>query len=410
MSVVDKPNTPAQALSLIQSILDKMANLGKPQFKFMSWIYVVWLGLPTRHTFSNLERFGPYCDKTIRLQFERDFSFVDFNQSLIESQCGPERVAAFDPSFVPKAGKSTFGVDHWWCGSMQQAMRGLEVSVTAVIDVAARTAFCLEATQTPTMAQLKAQDKTLLEHYIGLLQDQKQRFKQLGTDYLTMDAYFSKKAVVDAVLEMELHLITRLRQDADFRYLYKGERNKIGRPKKYDGKVDWSCIDKRRLRWFQGNGTADYYSGILHAVGLKREVRVVVIESKNRKHRCLLMSTDTELAPEKLVEYYKLRFQIEFLIRDSKSYAGLEECQARDQAKLDFHFNLSLSSVGIAKAAYWLSLPEGQRGAFSMRNVKMLFTCGLFTDRVFTNLGLDPTLNKHQAAYNQCLDIERIAA
>jgi hypothetical protein len=164
------------------------------------------------------------------------------------------------------------------------------------------------------------------------------------------------------------------------------------------------------LHFFAEDKECTYYSGLVYARRFKRTVRIVYIQSIKDNQYCILMSTDTELAPDKIKEYYKLRFQIEFLIRDSKVYAGLEECQARSEKKLDFHFNMALTSVGIAKAAYWLTLPAEQRGAFSMRNVQLLFHCRLFTDRVFRNLGLDPSLQKHQAAYNNCINIKDLAA
>jgi len=211
MYVVDKQNTPAQALSLVESILNKMETLSKPQFKFMSWIFMAWLGLPVRHTFSNLARFGPYCDKTIRLHFAKAFCFAQFCQLLIQNHTGAERICAFDPSYLPKSGKSTYGVDYWWCGTLQQALRGLEVGILGVVDVKARTAFPLQATQTPSRQELKAQGKSLMEHYISLLQAQKQRLQQLGIKYVTADAYFPKQTYVDAVLELQMHLITRLR-------------------------------------------------------------------------------------------------------------------------------------------------------------------------------------------------------
>jgi hypothetical protein len=39
----------------------------------------------------------------------------------------------------------------------------------------------------------------------------------------------------------------------------------------------------------------------------------------------VLFSRDLELASDKLVEYYRLRFQIEFNFRDAKQYWGLED-------------------------------------------------------------------------------------
>jgi hypothetical protein len=50
-----------------------------------------------------------------------------------------------------------------------------------------------------------------------------------------------------------------------------------------------------------------------------------------------------------LDEYYKSRFQIEFIFRDAKQFTGLCDCQSRQQKALDFHFNTSLAALNIAK-------------------------------------------------------------
>jgi hypothetical protein len=405
----------AQAQSLIETILSEMSGLGKPQLKFMRWIFVAWLGLPVRHSMMNLARFGPYCEKSIRLHFARSFCWAEFGRLLIAKRCGAERVCAFDPSFVAKAGRHTYGVDCWWCGTLQCALRGLEVGVLGVLDVAARSAFALHAVQTPAREVLQERGVSLMQHYIGVIDKQCARLRQLGIDYLAVDAFFAKQEFVDAMCEKGLHVVSRLRADANLRYLYRGKRNKKGRPRLYAGKVDCRRIDKRRLRLFQRDEKCCYYSGVVNAPALGRNVRLVYIEErqgsagKNRRY-CILMSSDVELAPQKVMAYYQLRFGIEFLIRDAKSYAGLEECQARDQDKLHFHFNLALSAVSVAKAAFWLVVPPAQRGAFSMRNVKLFCTCHLWTQRVFHSLGWEPSWEKCQPAYQQCLNIQQLAA
>lgn len=243
---------------------------------------------------------------------------------------------------------------------------------------------------------------------------------------VTADAYFAKKSWVEALVSLGLVAVTRLRQDANLNYLYYGPQKARGRRKKYMGKLDCKNIDKRRLRLFGQDEHARYYSGVVYAVALERAVRIVYIEQraadkaqprkKNRqglRYR-ILMSSDVELAPEKIVEYYQLRFQIEFLIRDAKSHAGLEECQARDQAKLDFHFNLALCAVSWAKATFWMPIATDQdatdkRGAFSLHNIKLLFTSEMWTQRVFQNLGFDPTLDQYKHAYARCLNLEKLA-
>ena len=43
------------------------------------------------------------------------------------------------------------------------------------------------------------------------------------------------------------------------------------------------------------------------------------------------------------------RFHIEFLYRDSKQFTGLCNCQSRDAKAMDFAFNMSLSTINVAR-------------------------------------------------------------
>ena len=71
-------------------------------------------------------------------------------------------------------------------------------------------------------------------------------------------------------------------------------------------------------------------------VSLKREIRVVYLVDRrapSRVRTCLLFSTDVEQDPKQIVQFYKLRFGIEFIFRDAKQFTGLSDCQARDVLK-----------------------------------------------------------------------------
>jgi hypothetical protein len=116
-----------------------------------------------------------------------------------------------------------------------------------------------------------------------------------------------------------------------------------------------------------------------------------------------------------MCKYYGLRFQIEFLIRDAKQHAGLEDCQARDEQKLNTHFNIAMTVVSVAKVAYHLpagkaglSKPKKQRSAFSMADIKMLYMNRLITNRIFSNLALELNCRKIKRIYNQCLNFGRL--
>ena len=396
---------------LVSASIQKMSNISKVQFKFTVAVFDVWLALPLRYTMLNLSRFGGYCEKSIRLHMEQCFDFCSFNTQLIKHKCGKELIAAFDPTFLPKSGTKTPGLGRWWSGTRQCALKGLEVGCLALIDIAAATALSLEAVQTPASEVLEAKQLNLTSHYVSILLKQLPVFKAMEVKYVVADGYFMKHDFIHPLLKEELHVITKMRPDANLRYLYNGPKAKgKGRPRLYDGKVDCTRIDKRRIRSFSQDEHAVYYSGIVYSIALKQLVRIVYIADKQTRRYQILVCTDTALDAEKLVQYYRLRFQIEFLIRDAKQYCGLEQCQARSEQKLYFHFNMALSSVSAAKAATWLCLPQNKRGAFSMRNIKLLYYNKMMTETIFSNLALDLNCKKIKQLYNQCLNIGNLAA
>ena len=395
---------------LVSASLQKIENISKPQSKFFSTFFELWLGLPVRYTILNLERIGAYCEKSIRLHFEKFFDFVCFNTALIDKSCGKELIAAFDPSYIPKSGKQTPGLGRWWSGKAQCTLKGLEISCLSIIDVAAGTAMSLEAVQTPSKEILQSKNENLVSHYVSII---KKQIPVLRTriKYLTADGYFMKHDFIAPLLKEGLHIITKMRPDANLRYPYSGiKKNGRGRPKAYDGKVDCNNIDKRRIKKIDEDEQVAYYSGIVYCMALKQLVRILYLQDKQTRRYEIFLCTDTLINPELIIKYYRLRFQIEFLIRDAKQHCGLEECQARSENKLYVHFNMALSAVSVAKAATWLSVPKEKRDAFSMRNIKLIYYNKIITQRIFSNLALDLNCKKIKRIYNQCLDIGHLAA
>src|SRR4051812_46428100 len=396
---------------LVSASLQKLEKISKPQFCFMLAVFDVWLGLPVRYTMLNLSRFSQYCEKSIRLHFEQCFDFVAFHSAVVSKQCGQELIAAFDPTFIPKSGKQTPGLSNWWSGTQQRALKGLEVGCLAIIDVQACTALSLEAVQTPSAEVLPSQKLNLTSHYVRVVNKQLPALKAMGIKYLAADGYFMKHEFISPLVKQGLHIITKMRPDANLRYLYNGPKAKgKGRPKIYDGKVDCTRIDKRRIRKFSEDEQVVCYSGLVYSVALKQVVRIVYVQDKQSNCYQILLCTDTALNAQKILQYYRLRFQIEFLIRDAKQYCGLQQCQARCEQKLYFHFNMALSTVSVAKAATWLSLPKEKRGAFSLRNIKLLYYNKMMTETIFSNLALDLSCKKIKRLYNRCLNIGSLAA
>jgi hypothetical protein len=90
------------------------------------------------------------------------------------------------------------------------------------------------------------------------------------------DAYYSKKTFVDGVTRAGKAFVGKLRVDANLKYKYTGSRTgKPGRPKKFDGKVDWKDFSKWDL--ISRNEQQIVYSSLLYAPALKKDIRVVCI-------------------------------------------------------------------------------------------------------------------------------------
>lgn len=69
----------------------------------------------------------------------------------------------------------------------------------------------------------------------------------------------------------------------------------------------------------------------------ERKLRVVLLLDTRHQKYVLLASTDEQQSASQIAHYYHLRFQIELLFRDAKQFTGLNQCQARSDAKLDYH-------------------------------------------------------------------------
>ena len=145
----------------------------------------------------------------------------------------------------------------------------------------------------------------------------------------------------------------------------------------------------------------------------KRKIRLALLvnrrEGKKAQH-VLLFLTDLNLSAEKILKFYKLRFQIEFLFRDVKQFTGLSDCQARDELSLNFHFNTSFIALNLAKREARLQHLGTDSFVFSMNNVKRRALNNHLLETFIDQLDLLPTLIKAHPNYEILRDYGIIAA
>ena len=396
--------------TLIINTLDKISVYNKCRKDFLCEIFVLFLCIKGRINFLQFGRFGKYKEQRYRQQFEKPFSFLEFNKELTLSNGGKNFVIAFDPCYINKSGKHTPGLSWYWSGCSGQSKWGLEIGGIAAIDLDNHTAFHLEAVQTNMNDE---QSASLTDWYINVIKDRKETLSSISK-YFVADAWFSKKPFADAITGMDMHFISHFRDDADLKYLFTGKQTGgRGRPRKYSGKIDTKNIDENYFELINQNKEAAVYSAIVYSKSLKCIVRLVHVTYSNKKGKqtCkLYYATDINLKPLDIMDYYQSRFQIEFLYRDGKQFTGLNDTQARSENKLNFHFNASLTAINIAKVEHWLSVPKDERQSFSMNNIKTMNHNSLLIDRFIDVFGINPYSTKNQNYIKELIYYGTIAA
>lgn len=127
-------------------------GLSKTQTRFMMLLFSTLLVVRGKVNFTNLSRYCALCERTLRRWFVRPFDFAGFNRLCLAQviPAGDLQLFAIDASFLPKSGKKTYGLDWFWNGCLGRTQKGLEVSLIALIDLGAQTAYALCAKQTPS--------------------------------------------------------------------------------------------------------------------------------------------------------------------------------------------------------------------------------------------------------------------
>jgi len=407
-----------RGINLIDTILQKMSGLNARRVKAIKEILMLFISFRGRMNFEQMGRQGHLNEKSYRLHFSKKFDWMLFNKQLIESNCSDELCIGFDPSFISKSGKNTPGLGYYFSGVAGTYKKGLEIGSLAVLDVKQNTAYHLKSTTTPTQVSRKERGKgepTLVDHYLKTILDSKEELEQMSR-ILVVDGYFAKRKFIDGITtESDLEVICRLRDDANLRYLFKGKKKTgKGRPKKYDGKIDTKNIDKRRAKLIEENPEYRLYELVVKSVGLKRNIKLCYVEflDQNSVVRLikLFFSTNCKRAGVEILKYYRARFQMEFLFREAKQNCGLGNCQARSAAKLDFHFNASLTSVNIAKTVLRNNLNSDQKTSYSIADLKTKFQNYKLVERIFYIFDLDHKLIKIADKYEQLLNYGAIAA
>ena len=176
----------------------------------------------------------------------------------------------------------------------------------------------------------------------------------LSLTYLVLDGHFGNHNALQMAQQHHLHLISKLRSDSALYFPYTGPYAGRGPRRKYGDKVDYDDLPVPIPQRDHGGGAHPdlvYQAQLLHKE-FAQPLNVVIIVKTNLRTQArahvVLFSSDLDLAYAPLVDYYGLRFQIEFNFRDAKQYWGLEDFMNVTPTGVTNAANLSLFMVNVA--------------------------------------------------------------
>ena len=288
-------------MTVVTEILNGLDSLNKPQQKFLAVLFSTLLVVQSHINFLSLSRHSRLNERTFRRQFRREFDFTVLNLRVAErAACSAPIAVAQDTSFIRKSGKHTFGLDKFWNGSAARPEKGLEVSLIALVEVEQNRSFAVCAEQTPATSGNDSREvsQTRIDFYLEHFRRTATRLPASVKDAL-VDGFYAKEKFVRGVCEAGCEVVSRLRTDANLRFLYCGEKAKgRGRPKKYAGKVN--LRDLSRFEQVMSNERhLSLYTKQVWSVSLKREIRVLVIvfnTQADKQRIVVLFATDLMLA------------------------------------------------------------------------------------------------------------------
>src|SRR2546421_6106186 len=294
-----------------------------------------------------------------------------------------------DEVVATKAGKQTHGLDRFFSSLYGKPVPGLAFLALSLVSTQERRSFPVRVEQVVRSSAEKAASKAkaaakqpkapCAKRRPGRPKGSKNKPKADGTftpelgriagwldallqliagliplTYLVLDGHFGNHNALQMARQSHLHLISKLRCDAALYFPYTGPYAGRGPRRKYGRKVDYDHIPEPYLKETTVEGhiqTCLYQTHLLHKE-FAQPLNVVIMAKTNLRTQArahvLLFSSDLELAYAFLVDYYSLRFQIEFNFRDAKQYWGLEDFMNVTPTGVANAANLSLFMVNVA--------------------------------------------------------------
>ena len=325
--------------------------------------------------------------RTVQRFFEKEIPWDSLNWAVVKvflKKSSGVILIGGDATTVTKSGKHTFGLGKFFSSIYSRAVPGIAFQTLSLLDVEKRSSWPMLIEQimpktnqekSPTTKKKNSKrgkgrpkgSKNKNHRNVELNAEMKQvqamlnkLIKLIGDTirpvYFVYDGAFGNNAAVQMTRQSGLHLISKLRNNSALYFKWNGVYSGKGRKPIYGDRVDYSNLPVTHLKSEETENyvrTRIYQLNVIHKK-FADPLNVVINSKENLKTgkvaHVILFSSDLELEWEKIIDYYRLRFQIEFNFRDAKQHWGLEDFMVIKEQSVFNVANLSLWMVNVSQA------------------------------------------------------------
>jgi putative transposase len=243
-------------------------------------------------------------------------------------------------------------------------------------------------------------------------------FKQIPSikiSHLVADSAYGTHDYLSLAKIYNCFLISKMSSNAALYAPYLGEQNKKGRRRIYGKKMDLGNLDDTFLKKTEENLSHEQktyqfkaYSKSIVGIALNVVLIVTTRKSDAKKSINVWFTNDLDLSFEILLDYYSLRFQIEFEFRDAKQHFGLSDFKNYKKENLTNFVNLSFLMCLISKILLESYRETLKNDRLSVLDLKILFNTRHTAKSIFKLTRNNPEVIFNEAFCDQFLSQELI--
>lgn len=390
-----------------------------------------------------ISRYADYSERSIfrfiSNKIEWQTIFVKIFKSFIYNK-GHVYVLAADETVEGKSGKNTFGQGHFYSSILRNVIQSVCLFGFSLIAIETKKSYFMGfkqviytdkdreriAAQKVKKAAGKGKEKGRKKGTKNTPKEEKELYEtasfrafksffveimrllssiipQLQLTYLVVDSAYGNVQYLKLAKEKGLFIISKLRAAPALFFNYEGEKGKT-KPRKYGEKVDIKNLSSKYL--VSEKTENDLFFQTYQYQAWNKEMsefmlNVVSIVATNTKtgkvFHTHFFSNDLQLSAENMIEYYALRFQIEFDFRETKQLFGLHKLKNYHQIQMTNMFHLAFLALLTARIWQKQWATKLQNPKLSLLDLKSIFKAQwiLKNALILDKKDLSPFFNSH---------------